>query len=96
MVVHIVMFKFKENNKEAHIAQAETMLEALEGKVPSLRSMEVGINFAQEERAMDMSIITTFDDKEGLHAYAVDEAHQDVVAFLKEVCEYTKVVDYET
>jgi hypothetical protein len=75
--------------------KAEAMLKALEGRIPSLRSIEVGVNFSQEERAMDMSIVTTFDDKEGLRAYAVDPIHQEVIAFIKEVCAYTKVVDYE-
>jgi hypothetical protein len=95
MVVHIVFFKFRDENKTEHMQKAETMLKALEGRVPSLRSIEVGVNFSQEARAMDMSIVTTFDDKEGLQAYAVDPAHQEVIAYIKEVCEYTKVVDYE-
>ena len=66
MIVHIVMFQFKSENKETNTAQAKEMLEGLIGTVPSLRNMEVGLNFSAEERAMDLSIITTFDDKEGL------------------------------
>lgn len=95
MIVHIVMFKFKEENKDNNMAQAKQMLEDLHGLVPSLRSMEVGLNFAQEERAMDLSIITVFDDKAGLEAYAVHPEHLKVVAFIKSVVEYSKVVDYE-
>lgn len=95
MIVHIVMFQFKEENKEANIAQATQMLNSLMGTVPTLRSMEVGNNFSLEERAMDLSIITTFDDKSGLDAYAVYPEHLEVVAFIKSVVEYSKVVDYE-
>ena len=95
MIVHIVMFQFKEENKAANMTQAKEMLEALRGAVPTLRSMEVGLNFSAEERAMDLSIITTFDDKEGLHEYAVHPVHLEVVAFIKTVVEYSKVVDYE-
>ncbi|MCF6206742.1 MAG: Dabb family protein [Sulfurovum sp.] len=95
MVVHIVMFKFKETNKQPNLIQAKQMLENLMGAVPSLRSMDVGINFSQEERAMDMSIITTFESKEGLEAYAVHPEHLKVVDFIKQVVEYSKVVDYE-
>ncbi|OYZ23676.1 MAG: stress responsive protein, partial [Sulfurovum sp. 16-42-52] len=58
MVVHIVTFKFKEENKQANIIQAKQMLENLMGAVPTLKSIDVGLNFSQEERAMDMSIIT--------------------------------------
>ncbi len=95
MVVHIVMFQFKDENKEANLIQAKQMLESLMGRVPTLRSMDVGVNFSPEERAMDLSIITTFEDKEGLESYAVHPEHLKVVDFIKQVVEYSKVVDYE-
>ena len=95
MVVHIVMFKFKEENRQANLIQAKQMLEALMGAVPTLRRIDVGLNFAKEDRAMDLSIITTFEDKAGLEAYAVHPEHLKVVDFIKQVVEYSKVVDYE-
>ncbi len=94
MLVHIVTFKFKNENKKANIIQAKQMLENLMGAVASLRSMDVGINFSTEERAMDLSIITVFEGKEGLDAYAVHLEHVKVLDFIKTVVEYTKVVDY--
>ena len=95
MVVHIVMFQFKEENKKANMIQAKQMLENLMGAVPSLKSIDVGMNFAKEERAMDLSIITSFANKEDLEAYAVHPEHLKVVDFIKTVVEYSKVVDYE-
>ena len=95
MVVHIVTFQFKEENKKANMIQAKQMLENLMGAVPTLRSIDVGVNFSTEERAMDMSIITVFESKEGLNAYAVHPEHLKVVEFIKSVVEYSKVVDYE-
>ena len=95
MVVHIVTFKFKEENKKANIIQAKQMLENLMAAVPTLRSIDVGVNFSAEERAMDLSIITVFESKEGLDAYAIHPEHVKVVDFIKSVVEYSKVVDYE-
>jgi hypothetical protein len=95
MIVHIVMFKFQEENKQANIIQAKQMLENLLGAVPSLRSMDVGMNFAKEDRAMDLSIITSFASKEDLNAYVIHPEHLKVVEFIKGVVEYSKVVDYE-
>jgi len=95
MVVHIVTFKFKEENKKANIIQAKQMLENLMGAVPTLRSIDVGVNFCTEERAMDLGIITVFESKEGLDAYAIHPEHLKVVEFIKSVVEYSKVVDYE-
>ncbi|MCO4845703.1 MAG: Dabb family protein [Sulfurovum sp.] len=95
MLVHIVTFQFKEENKKANIIQVKQMLENLMGAVPTLRSMDVGVNFSTEERAMDLSIITVFESREGLNAYAVHPEHLKVVDFIKTVVEYSKVVDYE-
>jgi len=94
MIVHIVLFQFKEENKKANIIQAKQMLENLMGAVPSLRSIDVGVNFSTEERAMDLSIITAFESQEDLEAYAVHPEHLKVVDFIKTVVEYSKVVDY--
>ena len=94
MIVHIVMFQFKEEHKKANMIQAKQMLENLMGAVPSLKSIDVGMNFAEEERAMDLSIITAFESKEDLDAYAVHPEHVKVVDFIKTVVEYSKVVDY--
>jgi len=94
MLVHIVMFKFKEENKKANIIQAKQMLENLMGVVPSLRSIDVGVNFVEADRAMDLSIITVFEGKVGLDAYDVHSEHLKVVRFIKSVVEYSKASDY--
>ena len=94
MIVHIVMFDFKKENKAENIAKTKVILEALVEKIEPLLSMEVGIDFNGSERAMDLSLISTFETKEGLREYAVHPAHLEVVAFIKEVTELSKVVDY--
>jgi len=94
MIVHIVMFDFKEEQKQEHIAKTKEMLEALVEKIEPLLSMEVGVDFNGSERAMDLSLISTFETKEGLKAYATHPAHLEVVAFIKEVTAASKVVDY--
>jgi len=96
MIVHIVMIKFREGEGEAsRIEKAKALIDGLEGKVPSLRSMETGINFAEEDRAMDLVLRATFDDRKGLEEYAVHPEHLKVIEYIKSVAEYSKVVDYE-
>ncbi len=94
MVVHIVMFQFKDDEKEKHITKAADMLNRLIESVPTLRSMEVGKNFNESDRAMDLSIITSFDDKEGLQEYAIHPEHLKVVEYIKGTATLSKVVDY--
>ncbi len=95
MVVHIVLIAFKPENRIENIREAKQRIEAMVGRVAPLRSIEVGINFADGERAMDLALIARFDDRAGLEAYAVDPVHREVIDFIKSVAEYTKVVDYE-
>jgi len=94
MVVHIVMFAFKEQNKEENIAKVKEALEALETKIEELSSIEVGVNFTRSDRAMDLSLYSTFQTKEDLQSYATHPAHLEVVALIKEVTVASKVVDY--
>jgi len=89
------MFTFKDEQKAENLEKTKRMLEALVEKIDSLNSMEVGIDFNASERAMDLSLISTFDTKEGLKEYAVHPAHLEVVAFIKAVTTMSKVVDYE-
>ena len=94
MIVHIVMFKFKEENKEENIGRVKRMLEALPQKITAILSMEVGVDFCKTERAMDLVLTSTFESMEGLQTYTVHPEHLEVVAVIKEVAEMSKVVDY--
>jgi len=96
LIVHIVMIKLKDEFCDKKTKQeVKAKIESLLGVVPTLKSIEVGINFAEEERAMDLVLSATFDNVDGLNAYAIDKKHQEVIDFIKERASYTKVVDYE-
>lgn len=94
MIVHIVMFKFKEENKTENINKAKEMLNALTEKIEPLLSMEVGVDFSQTDRAFDLSLYSTFNTKDDLSTYATHPNHLEVVSFIKEVTEVSRVVDY--
>ena len=94
MIVHIVMLKFKEENKEKNIEEVSKKLNALMGLVPSLKSMEVGIDFSKSDRSFNLSLYSTFLDKESLSSYAIHPEHLKVVSLIKEVTLESKVVDY--
>jgi len=94
MIVHIVFFEFKEENKIINIEKVKDKLEGLVKKIESLKTMEVGINFTDSPRAFDMSLYSTFDSKESLNDYATHKEHLKVLEFIREVTLQTKVVDY--
>ncbi|MBQ3109004.1 MAG: Dabb family protein [Clostridia bacterium] len=92
MVKHIVCMKFRE---KADAATAKEKLDALMGKVPTLRSMEVGLDFMQSGRSYDLVLIATYDDREGLAAYTQHPAHKEVQAYIHSVREAVVAVDFE-
>ncbi|HIP14155.1 MAG TPA: Dabb family protein [Sulfurimonas autotrophica] len=94
MVVHIVMFQFKDENKALNIAKVKAKLKSLEQSIDVLKTIEVGINFNESDRAMDLSLYSTFENEEDLKKYATHEEHLKVVALIKEVTLESKVVDY--
>jgi len=94
MIVHIVMFKFKDENKALNIARVQKKLMKLEELIPSLKMMEVGVNFNESPRAFDLSLYSTFETEEDLEAYQVHPEHLQVVELIKEVTIESKVVDY--
>lgn len=94
MIVHIVMFKFNEEQKQENILIVKEKLEQLVSKIPTLKSIEVGIDFNQSERAFDLSLYSTFENKDDLKAYAIHPEHLNVVKLIKSVTNEAKVVDY--
>ena len=92
MIVHNVLFKLKDPSAIENTAQ---MLSNMEGKIESLRSIEVGVNKLESDRAYDISLITRFDDWDGLKAYQAHPVHLPVINHMKTVAASVISVDFE-
>ncbi|NKQ39986.1 MAG: Dabb family protein [Sulfurovum sp.] len=95
MVIHVVMFKFKDDVGNALIKEAREKIEQMIDLVPRLLNIKIGMNFADEDRAMDMVLISHFETKDDLDFYANHPEHLKVLESIKRIAEYTKVVDFE-
>lgn len=94
MVKHIVFFKLTDNsNKNKELVKKKLL--SLQGEVEVLQNIEVGLNFADEDRAYDIALLTDFNDEEDLKTYAVHPYHLEVVAYIKKVALSSKVVDFK-
>lgn len=93
MIKHIVFFKLEDNSETNKEAVKERIM-GMKGKIDVLKHIEVGVNFSPEERAFDLALVTDFETKEDLQAYAIHPLHVEVVTFLKSINTVTKVVDY--
>ncbi len=93
MVTHVVLFKLRDPSPGMIKATAEVLRE-MEGKIPSLRSIEVGVDEVGSERSHDICLITRFEDWEGLEAYRVHPLHGRVLAHMQRVVQSSVCVDY--
>jgi len=88
---HIVMFTLKDKED---IPQTLGTLRAMEGRIPQLRYIEVGLDDSPSPRSADIVLITRFDSPEALKVYQQHPHHQQVLEFLGEVVERAVKVDY--
>ena len=95
MFTHVVFFKLKDKNKE-NIERAKEILMRVDGNVPTLRSIKVGVDVVNSARSYDLALIATFDSIEGMNEYQVHPVHVDeVLANLKPMLESSAAVDFE-
>ncbi len=94
MVRHIVFLKLEDNSEKNKQIVKERMMQ-MQGNIDILKHIEVGINFSPEERAFDLVLITDFESKNDLLAYATHPVHVEVLKFLRSINTLSKVVDYE-
>ncbi len=99
MIKHIVMWRFKDfaenNDKKTNLQIAKERLLSLKGKVPSLVSIEAGVNFNTSDTAYDLALYTEFNDVKGLDEYQNHPEHLKVAGFIRSVVESRVVADYE-
>lgn len=98
MIKHIVFWKLKEeangNDKATNAQLMKEKLEALNGQIPGLLKLEVGIDFSKTEMSFDVALYSEFANKEDLAFYDQHPRHVDVKGFVKEVNCARQVVDY--
>lgn len=94
MVKHIVCFKLKNNTPEECEKTAE-VLRSMEGNVPQLRGIEVGVDFLHSERSYDVMLTVLLDDEKALWDYQNDPYHVSVVKkHMHAVRESCVAIDY--
>ena len=99
MVKHIVMWRLHDEvdgiGKIEAAATIKRELEALNGKIPGLLHIEVGIDFDRSEQAADIVLYSELESRDALAAYQAHPLHQAVVPLVKKYACERIVVDYD-
>ncbi len=76
MIKHVVCFKLKDGESAE---QTRDVLLSMQGNVPMLRGIEVGVDLLHASRSYDVILSVLLDDMDALEAYQNDAYHVDVV-----------------
>lgn len=95
MLKHIVFIKLADRSPEK-VEISRSKLADMEGKIPQLLHIEVGVDVVHSERSFDIALITEFESMEDMKAYQVHPVHQEVLAHLAEVKDTIVSVDFES
>ncbi|WP_163193697.1 Dabb family protein [Clostridium thermarum] len=94
MFTHIVFFKLNDPSKE-NLERAKNILEQMEGKIPQLKYIEVGVDVLHTERSYDIALTTRFDSLEDMQEYQVHPYHvNEVLKNLRPMLKASSAVDY--
>ncbi len=95
---HIVMWKLHEkangNDKGTNASLAKAALESLNGKIPGLQHLEVGIDCLQGDGSFDLVLVAELDSFETLDIYQNHPEHQAVIPLMKSIASQRAAVDY--
>ena len=93
MVKHIVMWKFKKDEKE-NMKKFIKGLNNLKLIIPEIKYMETGININPNNQ-YDAILISEFETMEDLEKYKNHPEHLKVSSLCKEIREDRQAIDYE-
>ena len=93
MIKHIVCFKLNEGESPE---KAKEVLLSMQGNVPMLRCIEVGVDLLHSARSYDVILQVLLDDEKALSDYQVDPYHVSVVKkHMHAVTKTSVAVDYQ-
>ena len=95
MITHIVLFKLKDESAES-IEKARNILRDMEGKIPELKGIEVGVDVTHSDRSYNLALMTKFDSLESLEAYQINPLHVGVSKYMVSISASIVAVDFES
>jgi hypothetical protein len=99
MIKHIVLWKLKESaegaDKYQNALKVKALLEALNGQIPGLLHLEVGLDFSATADSADIALYSEFESRAALDLYQRHPDHEKVKPFVGAVRSERRVVDYD-
>ena len=94
MVIHTFYFRWKPDTSDAEKHRAQTEIRALQGQIPGLEEILVGVNFSPRSQGYELGGLMKFADRAALEAYSEHPVHQKLLVWLKPLIDAVEV-DFE-
>lgn len=100
MIKHIVLWKLKDDangkSKTENARELKRQLENLNGKIPGLVSIELGISGIQaaSDDNADVALYSVFENQAALDAYIAHPEHQKIIPFARSIVSERRVIDF--
>jgi len=85
MIQRTVLLKFAETTTEEQMQEVISRFKALQGAIDGIVEIRAGRNIAERSKEFQVVLMVRFADRAALEAYTVNEQHQEVVTFIREV-----------
>jgi Stress responsive A/B Barrel Domain len=99
MIKHIVVWRLKEsahgNSRATNARLIKEKLESLNGKIPGMIKIEVGLDYSATESSSDVVLYSEFVSRQALDEYKSHSEHKAVQPFILEAWSERRLVDYE-
>lgn len=94
MFEHIVLFKPKQSTTPEQEDELIQRLLDLRSQIPEIVDISAGRTVTERSKGYTIGLVVRFRDAQGLEVYQPHPAHQDVVAFVREIIDDIIAVDY--
>ncbi|MBF0122942.1 MAG: Dabb family protein [Candidatus Omnitrophica bacterium] len=99
MIKHIVLWKLKNtangHDRAMNAGIIKARLEALNGRIPGMMKLEVGVDYSCVDGSWDVALYSEFVSRQALSDYQTHPEHEAVKAFVMSVRDDRAVADYE-
>ena len=92
MIRHVVLMRFSD---PADAPLAKERLDQLPAQIPTLLTMDVGLDVIGSEASYHLVLVSTHEDLEGLAGYQSHIAHEEFLAWVRPRLGTRAVVDAE-
>ena len=95
MLKHVVTWQLRDPaQRTAHVARVKEALEALRGRIPGLRAIEVGDDIGYDRDCADVVLYAEFADAAALDAYQKHPEHLQAKAIVGPLVTARRAADW--